>query len=96
MWLNGSEFACQAGDVDLIPGSGKIPWTEDPGRPQPMGLQRVRHDLATNQQQNILSLQIVNNKVLIFQSIQKTHFLVIFPVFRFSVSNGSIIENYIK
>ena len=22
----------------------KIPWTEDPGRPQSMGLQRVRHD----------------------------------------------------
>ena len=61
-----------------------------------MGLQRVRHDLVTNQQQNILTLQIVNNKLLIFQSIQKTHFLVIFPVFGFSVSNGSIIENYIK
>ena len=60
-----------------------------------MGLPRVRHDFATKQQ-NILSLQIVNNKVLIFQSIQKTHFLVIFPVFGFSVSSGSIIENYIK
>ena len=24
----------------------KIPWTEKPGRPQSMGLQRVRHDLA--------------------------------------------------
>ena len=22
----------------------KIPWTEEPGRPQSMGLQRVRHD----------------------------------------------------
>ena len=22
----------------------KIPWTEDPGRPQSIGLQRVRHD----------------------------------------------------
>ena len=22
----------------------KIPWTEDPGRPQSMGSQRVRHD----------------------------------------------------
>ena len=22
----------------------KIPWTEEPGRLQPMGLQRVRHD----------------------------------------------------
>ena len=27
----------------------KIPWTEEPGRLQSMGLQRVRHDLATEQ-----------------------------------------------
>ena len=26
----------------------KIPWTEEPGRPQSMGSQRVGHDLATN------------------------------------------------
>ena len=26
----------------------EIPWTEDPGRLQSMGLQRVRHDWATN------------------------------------------------
>ena len=26
----------------------KIPWTEEPGRPQYMGLQSVRHDWATN------------------------------------------------
>ena len=25
----------------------EIPWTEDPGELQSMGLQRVRHDLAT-------------------------------------------------
>ena len=25
----------------------RIPWTEEPGRLQPMGLQRVRHDWAT-------------------------------------------------
>ena len=25
----------------------KIPWTEEPGRLQSMGLKRVRHDLAT-------------------------------------------------
>ena len=29
----------------------EIPWTEEPGRLQPMGSQRVRHDLATKQQQ---------------------------------------------
>ena len=26
----------------------KIPWTEEPGRLQPMGLQRVGHDCATS------------------------------------------------
>ena len=29
----------------------KIPWTEEPDRLQSMGLQRVRHDLVTKQQQ---------------------------------------------
>ena len=31
--------------------AGKIPWTEEPGGLQPMGSQRVGHDLATKQQQ---------------------------------------------
>ena len=29
----------------------EIPWSEEPGRLQSMGSQRVRHDLATEQQQ---------------------------------------------
>ena len=29
----------------------RIPWTEEPGRLQSMGFQRVGHDLATKQQQ---------------------------------------------
>ena len=29
----------------------EIPWTEEPGRLQSMGSQRVRHDLVTKQQQ---------------------------------------------
>ena len=29
--------------------SWEIPWTEDPGRLQSMGLQRVEHDLGTKQ-----------------------------------------------
>ena len=29
-----------------------IPWTEDPGRPQSKGSQRVGHSLATEQQNN--------------------------------------------
>ena len=31
----------------------EIPWTEEPGELQSMGSQRVRHDLATKQQQHI-------------------------------------------
>ena len=30
----------------------KIPWTEEPGRLQSMGLQRVGHDLMTKQLQD--------------------------------------------
>ena len=53
------ESACNAGDSDSVPGSGKsfgkemathssilacmIPWTEEPGGLQSMGLQRVGH-----------------------------------------------------
>ena len=32
----------------------KIPWTEEPGRLQSMGLQRVGHDWATEQQEHII------------------------------------------
>ena len=61
------ESTCQAGDAGLIPGPGRspkeeigthssilawdIPWTQEPGRLQSMGLQRVRHNWATKQQQ---------------------------------------------
>ena len=60
-WLSYKE-SCNAGDEGLIPGSGRspgegdtihssilawrIPWTEEPGGLQSMGLQRVGHDLA--------------------------------------------------
>ena len=53
-------LSANAGDVNLIPGSGRslekgmathssilawrIPWTEQPGRLQSMGWQRVGHD----------------------------------------------------
>ena len=52
-----------AGDVGSIPGSGRSlreangilawerPWIEEPGMLQSMGSQRVRHSLATKQQQ---------------------------------------------
>ena len=57
---HGKESACNAGDPGSIPESGRspeedmathssilswrIPWTEEPGRLQSMGLQRVKHD----------------------------------------------------
>ena len=54
---DGKESACNAGDMDSIPGSGrspeegngylftwKIPRIEEPGRLQSMGWQRVEHD----------------------------------------------------
>ena len=63
----GKEFICQAGDVGSIPDqedpvekqmanhsrdlAWKIPWTEEPGGLQSMGLQRVRHDLVSKQQE---------------------------------------------
>ena len=33
----------------------EIPWAEEPGRRQSMGSQRVRHDLAIQQQQQFIS-----------------------------------------
>ena len=35
----------------------RIPWTEEPGRLQSMGSQRVGHDLATKQQQQQIIVQ---------------------------------------
>ena len=66
--LDGKQSTCNAGDLGLIPGSGRSPGegndnplqyfclgnTMDkrtPGRLQPMELQRIRHDLAFQQQQ---------------------------------------------
>ena len=57
------ESACNVGDLGSVSGLGrspgegnsypfqysvwKIPWTEEPGRLQSMGLQRVRHNALT-------------------------------------------------
>ena len=65
--LSGKEYCCQAGDRDLIPQledflekeiathssilAWEIPWREESGGLLSMGLQRVRYDLVTNQQQ---------------------------------------------
>ena len=67
----------KAGDVDWIPGSGRspgeemathtsilaweIPWTEEPGRLQYTGSQRVGHDLVTKwqQQQDLYTTYVI-------------------------------------
>ena len=61
---DGQESACNAGNVDLIPGgtipwregmashssilAWRTPWTEEPGRIESVGSQRVRRDGAAN------------------------------------------------
>ena len=40
----------------------EIPWTEERGRPQSMGLQRVRHNLASKQQQCVLCCYLGENQ----------------------------------
>ena len=39
---------------------GRIPYTEEPGRLQSMGLQRVGHDLVTEQQQQRWNQEVRN------------------------------------
>ena len=60
-WLDGKESACNAADTSSIPRdplekevathssipAWEIPWTEEPGGLQPMGSQRIRHNLAS-------------------------------------------------
>ena len=45
-YADGKESTCSAGDLGSIPGSvaGRIPWTEEPSRLQPLGLQRVGYN----------------------------------------------------
>ena len=73
-WLNNKEPTCQAGGLDSWAGEIlwrrkwqptpvlllKIPWTEEPSGLQFMGLQRVRYDLVTKQQQQRKRLHIHN------------------------------------
>ena len=82
---DGNASACNAGDQDSIPGSGrspgegngyplctlawKIPWTEEPGRLRSMGLQRVGCDWATS-----LSLSSKDKKHICFTLIHNNLF----------------------
>ena len=70
---------CYAGDPGSIPGSGRspgegkathsiilawrVPWTEEPGKPQSMGSQRVRHDWVTHIQET-LPASVLTFKIL--------------------------------
>ena len=47
------------GDPPSILGR-EIPWTEEPGRLQPMGLQRVGHDWATEHVHKCLTDEEIN------------------------------------
>ena len=49
----------------------KIPWMEEPGRLQSMGLQRVRHDLITGQQSSCL--QCVDSSYIILLYLKKIY-----------------------
>ena len=51
----------------------EIPWTEEPGGLESMGLQKVRHDLPSKEQQlNEESQRITVRKKIIF-SASRTH-----------------------
>ena len=74
----GKESACSVGDAGSIPGSGRfpgegndnplqysyleIPWTEEPGGLQSMGLQRVRHGLVIEQQTATIVISFYFNR----------------------------------
>ena len=44
----------------------RIPWTEEPGRSQPMGSQRVGHDRVTNSKANITGENLDDCRFLMF------------------------------
>ena len=52
----------------------RIPWTEEPGELQPMGLQRARHNCACSQGQvlckhvNLLLLKVIQIRNLLYAS----------------------------
>ena len=54
----------------------EIPWTEEPGRLQSMGLQRAGHDLGIKQEQNYISItlgaSLIAQLVKNLPAVQKT------------------------
>ena len=70
-WLSGKEFACQARDVGLFPGSGSLPGEGNSNSLvgySPWGPKRVRHDLATKEQQH-MSIILCQYHTLAFISL---------------------------
>ena len=81
---DGKESTWHAEDLGLIPGLGRsprgghsnplqylawrIPWTEEPGRLQSMGSQRVRHDRVTF----TFTLGMLDSPVLLCSDIQNS------------------------
>ena len=65
----------------------EIPWTEDPGRLQSMGSQRVRHDLVTKQppQQNnfisLFSILVISVFLKLRESLQRIKEVQDIPAF---------------
>ena len=55
--------------------AGKIPWTEEPGRLQPRGSQRVRHVLVTEQQTEPL-FSLITNSISFSPSFQQPPFFL--------------------
>ena len=50
--------------------AGRIPRTEEPGDLQSMKLQRVRHDLATNTQENIPGLDSGHENMTVLEACE--------------------------
>ena len=53
----------------------RIPWSEEPGRLQSMGSQRVRHDLATQQQQHgvVRKRFVMSVREMLFSQLKGTY-----------------------
>ena len=107
---NGKESACNAGDLGSIPELGRsleggmathssilawtIPWTEEPGRIQSRGSQRVGYNWATK---HILMIQEAREKS--FKEKHKknifTELYYIYQYHKFTLFTGWIIFQYL-
>ena len=110
-WLSGKESTCQAGELVQSLGQEdplekeitahsnilvlEMPWTEKPGGLQSMGLPRVRHNLATKEQQNGIShtsLPLNTSLLLVFIFYLFFFFLVFKIIVLKTVYSGEIYD----